>query len=386
MARNKLYYTKLGTFKCNEFEMSKDTFLKHLEDLIIKDNKNNYVYHFDHKDKYPYLIKYNNDFYPLYSGNSELNTNSSDKELLEALDRLCEISILFDREKDPNPKRKKVIDNAHKAVFHNDLDKKVYIDYIQEGYEKEYGNLIKKTLKEFKDGFFDKDDKLGAKYGIRSGLLWLVTGFLSAVTFILQIPLIPYIIFCIFAINTFDLLISASLYTSFKGVILGIINILGLPIRFLNNYIKKKNEKKLVDKTILRVKKHFYRKENNGEFDYGGEYEYLKRKEIVDTCGILIDDSEKLKNKILSIKDEVIRKEISKEMIGLTSKMMKDYVKVKEKEELVDFRNQYKHWLDGINSRVDIILDREKENENLNNRINTTIENIEETKRVLVKR
>ena len=41
MARNKLYYTKLGTFKCNEFEMSKDTFLKHLEDLIIKDNKNN---------------------------------------------------------------------------------------------------------------------------------------------------------------------------------------------------------------------------------------------------------------------------------------------------------------------------------------------------------
>ena len=73
-------------------------------------------------------------------------------------------------------------------------------------------------------------------------------------------------------------------------------------------------------------------------------------------------------------------------MIGLTSKMMKDYVKVKEKEELVDFRNQYKHWLDGINSRVDIILDREKENENLNNRINTTIENIEETKRVLVKR
>ena len=43
MRNNILYYTKLDTFKCNEFEIPRKILFDELEDLIIKDRNNTFV-------------------------------------------------------------------------------------------------------------------------------------------------------------------------------------------------------------------------------------------------------------------------------------------------------------------------------------------------------
>ena len=375
MART-LHYTKLGTFKCMEFELPEDTFLKSRENLIIKDSRRNHIYHFPETDRYS--IKYKNRFYDLYYGNEEKNYGK--QLLIEKLERLCELSVLFDRGRKPNPKRQYVIDNGNNDIFHDEMDKKVYLDYLEEQYEQEHPNLVDTTIREYKDDFFEKDDPLGNKYGIRAGLIWLINLLIASICFMTSIFTIGYIMAGLCAFTTIDLIISSTMYTNFKGILMAILNTLGLPIRFIKKIIKRSKDKKEYNDRVTNVKNALYRKEGSNEFDY----EHSKKKEIVDTEGYLINYSEMLKNKILSIKDNSIRKKISKELILLTNNLIKDYKKVKEIEDMDNIKNQYKHWLDGINARADMILEKEKEKENIENQFNTVIENIEAQK-VMVK-
>ena len=71
-------------------------------------------------------------------------------------------------------------------------------------------------------------------------------------------------------------------------------------------------------------------------------------------------------------------------MLVLSSMFTKDTVKVFQIFNTDDYNNKYSIWLDGINARVDSILERTNETIDTSNRIDEMIETIE-PERVMVK-
>ena len=83
-------------------------------------------------------------------------------------------------------------------------------------------------------------------------------------------------------------------------------------------------------------------------------------------------------------KDNDKRKELSKEMLALSSMFTKDTIKVFQIFNTDDYNDKYTIWLDGINARIDSVLERTNETIDTSNRIEEMIETIE-PERVMVK-
>ena len=383
MRNNILYYTKLDTFKCNEFEIPRKILFDELEDLIIKDRNNTFVKCEGVYGKYS--IRYKGKLYKVYYGNNELRKdNCNDQEFLDGINKLCRITDLFDRNKVNNKERKEIIEKAEHAIFHDDLDKKVYLDYLEEKFKKENSHILKKTIKELGEDFFEKDDD-SLKLLYRAGLILLVgifalyLGLENHVSFITTMGLISL------GVGGADMLLCTLDVGGFKGIFSSFLNILSFPLRLFKNLGKKKEAKKHYNWEIDYTKKHFY---NPSEYkdpnDYGGQYEYTRRQKATKVGEYLLSYIESTKDKILEIKDNDKRKELSKEMLALSSMFTKDTIKVFQIFNTDDYNDKYSIWLDGINARIDSVLERTDETIDTSNRIEEMIETIE-PERVMVK-
>ena len=83
-----VYFTKIGTVKCNEFELTVSDFVDKMSRLIMSDNNEYSMYHTNGN----YFMVYNGEKYKIKYGKDDLTSDCSNKEILDYVNQLAVLS------------------------------------------------------------------------------------------------------------------------------------------------------------------------------------------------------------------------------------------------------------------------------------------------------
>ena len=148
-------FTKLGTLKCNEFELTRDLFFERLKDNMFLNPANNNISYDEETDTYN--VVFDGISYVFYYHNDILHSDCKETNIITELKNLINYQKLqekLNQEKDDFKRRTKhVIANGERGIFKSDKDKVIYIKYLKEEIKK-----IKDEVKNFP--YFDKTDNI----------------------------------------------------------------------------------------------------------------------------------------------------------------------------------------------------------------------------------
>ena len=127
-------FTKLGTVKNKNFELTYADFLDKLEKFIRHNIDSYKVYYNPYEECYE--IIYQGVRYKVHYGKEKLSKKCERKDLVETLDRLVNLTKkqIVDKEADKlledkqNKKEETILRNGDKGIFYSDEDKQIYLE------------------------------------------------------------------------------------------------------------------------------------------------------------------------------------------------------------------------------------------------------------------
>ena len=127
-------FTKLGTVKNKNFELTYADFLDKLEKFIRHNIDSYKVYYNPYEECYE--IIYQGVRYKVHYGKEKLSKKCERKDLVETLDRLVNLTKkqIADKEADKlledkqNKKEETILRNGDKGIFYSDEDKQIYLE------------------------------------------------------------------------------------------------------------------------------------------------------------------------------------------------------------------------------------------------------------------
>ena len=353
----KLTFTKLGTVKCSEFELTKKDFFRKMTNLIM-DNPNIHNVSYDKKSD-TYEVMYNSNKFEVKYGNEYLSSDCSDQSLVSCLNQLVSISTiqktLCDEEKELNKqkekKEQKLMENAKNNVLKTNEDKLAKIDLLRKE-DKEKGAKSLEKIGEFlldmnygELGFFTGLGRMGT--GLLSIILFLagVGHFISGgVAFLATVPLFAYIGTGLGLIDAIFLLIS--FYNdsvddvAYRGLVASAFSLLLAPFAFavfgvtrVINKIKLKRKINNIRKTLAVENNIKSREVQDKGIEIVNKMLSETKDENNNTNDVLMSFKEfdELKNSILLINDEKTKKEYANELYKILEYCIK-ITKLKDRD------------------------------------------------------
>ena len=410
--KNIIYFTKLGTVKSDDFELTYEDFFQMLYDNINRNVEEYGVYYNDKNDCYE--IVFNSISCQVKYGNETVNNKCQNKDIRVTLEKLIELTHKQKKVKKEEKKYQKklseakkededieqiAIKNGNKGIFNSEEDKKIYISYLINNlkYKKGFKNAadifsndisgwlstvdVFKKILDFFD-FYDDDAIFTSSIPACVSLIVFVVAAILTSGEIFGIPLL-LVGFC-------DLNVFVAHDNGGKNIISFLISLLGcilysasLPFRFVyslaksiitsmlhNSKIKHNIKKKIQmlekslkngkDKVNTKVKSKVDAvKENMVEKklqENAGNNSKVNQQTIKD----IIREFQLLKDKVVQIQDEKKKKEYSQELLDIVN-YYKEISKTFEKNG--NILATHKNILDQIVSmtfRVDEVLSEEK--------------------------
>ena len=170
MEADSIYFTKLGTVKFKDVELTTESFFIKMKEQIKLDNER-YKVSYNEEDN-QYVIRYDDKNYVAKKGDIPISKTKEDKEISSKIDELVSLSKKVKDIKEFDKKELSVDDIIKKGdsgVFDSDEDKKLYIDVLN--------NRIKE-LKKYKNKIVYDGLKL---QGLACGSLAIdIIGFMAA--------------------------------------------------------------------------------------------------------------------------------------------------------------------------------------------------------------
>ncbi len=353
----KLTFTKLGTVKCSEFELTKKDFFRKMTSLIM-DNPNIHNVSYDKKSD-TYEVMYNSNKFEVKYGNEYLSSDCSDQSLVSCLNQLVAISTiqktLCDEEKELNKqkekKEQKLMENAKNNVLKTNEDKLAKIDLLRKE-DKEKGA---KSLEEIVElllainygelGFFTGLGRMGT--GLLSIILflaWVVHFISGGVAFLATVPLFAYIGTGLGLIDAIFLCVS--FYNdsvddeAYRGLVASAFSLLLAPfalavfgVKRVINKIKLKREINKIRKTLAVENNIKSREVQDKGIEIVDKMLSETKDENNNTNDVLMSFKEfdELKNSILLINDEKTKKEYANELYKILEYCIK-ITKLKDRD------------------------------------------------------
>jgi hypothetical protein len=353
----KLTFTKLGTVKCSEFELTKKDFFRKMTSLIM-DNPNIHNVSYDKKSD-TYEVMYNSNKFEVKYGNEYLSSDCSDQSLVSCLNQLVAISTiqktLCDEEKELNKqkekKEQKLMENAKNNVLKTNEDKLAKIDLLRKEDKEKGTKSLEETVEFILDinygelGFFTGLGRMGT--GIISIILFLagVVHFISGgVAFLATVPLFAYIGTGLGLIDAIFLLIS--FYNdsvddeAYRGLVASAFSLLLAPfalavfgVKRVINKIKLKREINKIRKTLAVENNIKSREVQDKGIEIVDKMLSETKDENNNTNDVLMSFKEfdELKNSILLINDEKTKKEYANELYKILEYCIK-ITKLKDRD------------------------------------------------------
>ncbi len=400
-------FTGLGIVKSPDFELTNKLFFKEMKKNIMMSN-NLYNVSYDEKNN-KYLVVYNGTTYDVKYHNQDLGKNSEKKNIVYELNYLVDISKLqknIDSEKDKNnqdmEKQKEYIMYMARCGINDSNDnKRDYIKHLKEDYKINKPKILEPTLEKIKDinfyiPFYFGRNRFFSVIRVLADAFWCLVslgGVMSGVY--LFIPVLLAIIFDIYdcivcsdRTSTYGYYSNHKFLNGYAGIWASLLSICEAPI-ILGFYSCKRLVEKI--KHIIEVNKI---KSTITDLDHE---KYMKKalskskKSILEASKLLnnivnnnnlnvtSETINNLKNDILSIKNKNIKDKYANDLYEIIKYFIESSENVKDKKRLYDILNNQ---IDDLKIKVEEELRKEKEEERINERCDSLIENIEHQKSI----
>ena len=336
-----LIFTKLGTVKCDEFELTKEVFFRKMTNLIIDNCDLHNVSYDENNDTYE--VMFNSNKYIVKYGNEILTSKCSNQSLVSCLNQLVSISKLQRTLKDEQDeierakkeKREKVMENAKNNILITNEEKLAKIELLKEENKKNKIDVMDETLETLHDinvgdhNAFLAILRLGTLV-VGAGALFLggvilLAGGLAALS---QIPLIIYIGTVLASIDGICFIVAFNNINrnNYRGLYATAFSIVAAPFILGYYSVKKfaeirrlKHQIKKIERSIINNTNPQNNKVKNRSLDVINDMLNNTNNKSSDANDLLmsIKEFDELKNSILQIKDESIKNEYATELFKL---------------------------------------------------------------------
>ncbi len=234
MKDNNIYFTKLGTVKCHEFELTYQDFFTKMT-RFISDNIDKYQVIYD-KEKDYYEIIYNYDKYRVKYGKEDLKNNCDNSDLLLQIKNLVDLSKTEairqkkekDRENEILKKQQEAMNNARLGIINTNEEKKARIAQIKKEDNKYKTEIFRDTMRII--GLMNHREPV--LKGTRDWIcvLSVVAGYIFAISIVEPIPTWVFIFWGFTLTSLIDTVtINVELMEDYGGLFATILSILGSP-------------------------------------------------------------------------------------------------------------------------------------------------------------
>lgn len=382
MSKNVVYFTNLKTVKSNEFELLQNDFFHKMSRLIISDS-NCYSVNYD-KNYDCYTIVYDGELYEVKSGKEKVSSKFDNQQILYYLNQLVELSEFqkklqneeIDLKIQVEKRKERLLEQAKKGMFGTVEVNEAELERIIEQ-DREHGTKIiadsLETISDINVGDPDDMEMWRATTGILGIIVLIITVILS-----LCGEAIPAILFYISGFCALDFgiyFLTALKDIDYRGLWATIGSIIAAPFIFIGKTILKVYEKitlfskkREILKRISELKSINVPKVKNNIKDRNPNVvdEVLKpsnkksSNKSLNNIMLSFKEFDDIKNNILLIKDNKVKKELANELYGILENCMKA-TNSSMKEKTFEILTGY---ISNLQTKVDYALKHEQEIDN----------------------
>jgi hypothetical protein len=382
MSKNVVYFTNLKTVKSNEFELLQNEFFHKMSRLIISDS-NCYSVNYD-KNYDCYTIVYDGELYEVKSGKEKISSKFDNQQILYYLNQLVELSEFqkklqneeIDLKNQVEKRKERLLEQAKKGMFGTVEVNEAELERIIEQ-DRVYGTKIiadsLETISDMNVGDPDDMELWRGPTGILGVIVLIITVILS-----LCGEAIPAILFYIAGFCTLDLgiyFLTSVKDIDYRGLWATIGSIIAAPFIFIGKTALKVYEKitlfskkREILKRISELKSINVPKVKNNIKDRNPNVvdEVLKpsnkksSNKSLNNIMLSFKEFDDIKNNILLIKDNKVKKELANELYGILESCMKA-TNSSMKEKTFEILTGY---ISNLQTKVDYALKQEQEIDN----------------------
>ena len=396
-------FTNLGTVNCQEFELTNKLFFEEMSKKISMSPEIYNVSYDNEKDIYK--IMFDGTIYETHYRNTALGKNSEKKDIVDGLNHLIEVSKIqleiSNKTKEENceikENKQNALSNAKNGIVNTNDEKRSMINFLNEEYKKDRTKVFRPTLELMKKINFWEEFGLDGE-GV---LVHLARILLDAIGISVCMTLMTHgyasILFIIGVSATgLDLLhgiVLSEIIDNFLNGHGGLWAIISSLVAFpfiagfrsckrLVEKIKHIIEVNKIKKTITDLDHEKYMKKRLSRSKVNVLEASKLLNNIVNDNNNLNVTSEtinNLKNDILSIKNKIIKDKYANDLYEIIKYFIESSDNVKDKKRLYEILNNQ---IDDLKIKVEEELRKEKEEERINERCDSLIENIEHQKSI----
>ena len=336
-----LSFTRLRTVKndVNSFEQTYSDFMANLICLMSTSPSQNGV-RYDDKNNC-YIIKIDGIEYVALYREEIINKNCDNKELVEELDELVQISNnkneiarkRIEDEKKALEEYDRIIKNGKRGILNNSKEKKIYIDYLKKEFEENGSKVFSNSFESIKNLILIESKYAMVFFGCEFIVLFVIGIILFVIAHFAAIELIKLVAGYFVMASFFDPVASFILdiitwitgsETFLTSILTSVLTLAISPFIIGKNIVKRIVQKIKLNKKIGPIEKSIYRNDKKKEKvkvttqDIVDLMDFNKEKEDTGISkrskNITTKDLDDLKNDILSINNKNARDKFTNEL------------------------------------------------------------------------